>query len=118
MCLLFWKNRNTKKDNGPIEISSSGRKDMFLTGETGHATFSDHKYPQVQRYHISENKDEMNDNFKKWRVRKDNSLKTIRFFDTQRQAIVYAQGLANRNDTTIVIHKVDGSIRTQNYNKK
>jgi multiple sugar transport system ATP-binding protein len=69
-------------------------------------------------YHISQNKDENSENFKKWRVRKEGSQKTIKFFDTQTEAIDYAKSLADSNDGTIVIHKVDGSIRKQDYSKK
>lgn len=66
-------------------------------------------------YHISLNKDEKNPNYKKWRVRKQGSQKTIQYFDTQLEAIAFAQDLADKADGSIVIHKVDGSIRKQNY---
>lgn len=72
--------------------------------------------PQVKDiYHISLNKDEKNANFKRWRVRKQGSRKTIQYFDTQLEAIDFAQDLADKAGGSIVIHKVDGTIRKQNY---
>lgn len=68
-------------------------------------------------YHISQNKDEKSPNFKKWRVRKANSTKTIQYFDTQVEAIKFAEDLAEKADGHIVIHKRDGSIRKQDYSK-
>lgn len=70
------------------------------------------------KYHISMNKDETSPYFKKWRVRKEGSTKTIKYFDTQKDAIEYAQDLAEKANTSVVIHKVDGSIRKQDYSKK
>lgn len=67
------------------------------------------------KYHVSQNKDKKSAYFKQWRVRRSGSSKTIKYFDTQKEAIEYAEDLAKRNDTTVVIHKVDGSIRRQNY---
>mgnify|MGYP001409746955 FL=1 len=72
----------------------------------------------TNKYHISQNKDEKSPRFKSWRVRKAGSNKTIKFFDTQAEAIKFAEGLAERNDGSIVIHKVDGTIRKQDYTKK
>lgn len=69
------------------------------------------------KYHVSQNKDEKSEHFKSWRVRKEGSQKTIKFFPTQLEAIEYAQDLADKAGTTIVIHKVDGSIRKQDYTK-
>ncbi|MGD9909870.1 MAG: DUF2188 domain-containing protein [Candidatus Izemoplasmatales bacterium] len=70
------------------------------------------------KYHVSQNKDEKSPNFKKWRVRKEGSEKTIKFFDTQKDAIAFAEGLANAAGSSVVIHKVDGSIRKQDYTKQ
>lgn len=71
-----------------------------------------------QQYHVSQNKDEKSEFFKQWRVRKSGSDKVIKYFKTQKEAIVYAEELAKNNDTTVVIHKVDGSIRKQDYSDK
>lgn len=76
------------------------------------------KIPKVQKYHVSQNKDEDSDSFKKWRVRKEGSTKTIKFFDTQKEAIAFAEQLAESAGSSVVIHKVDGSIRKQDYTKK
>ena len=76
------------------------------------------KTPKIAKYHVSQNKDEDTENFKKWRVRKEGSEKTIKFFDTQKEAIDYAQALADTAGSTVVIHKVDGNIRKQDYTKK
>lgn len=70
------------------------------------------------KYHISMNKDESSPYFKKWRVRKEGSTKTIKYFDTQKLAIEYAEDLAEKAKTGVVIHKVDGTIRKQDYSKK
>lgn len=70
------------------------------------------------KYHVSQNKDSKSEHFKKWRVRKEGSQKTIKFFDTQVEAIEYAEDLAEKAGSSIVIHKVDGSIRKQDYTKK
>ena len=72
----------------------------------------------ANKYHISQNKDEKSPHFKSWRVRKAGSNKTIKYFETQAEAIKFAEGLAERNDGSIVIHKVDGTIRKQDYTKK
>ncbi|MDY0074978.1 MAG: DUF2188 domain-containing protein [Acholeplasmataceae bacterium] len=76
------------------------------------------KPAKIAKYHVSQNKDEGTENFKKWRVRKEGSTKTIKFFDTQKEAIDYASQLAESQGSSVVIHKVDGSIRKQDYAKK
>ncbi|MBW4258517.1 DUF2188 domain-containing protein [Methanobacterium sp. YSL] len=72
----------------------------------------------IPKYHVSQNKDKDAENFMKWRVRKESSNKTIQYFDTQKLAIDHAQDLALRAGSTVVIHKLDGSIRRQDYTKK
>lgn len=73
---------------------------------------------KTPKYHVSQNKDSESPQFKKWRVRKEGSSKTIKYFDTQKDAILYAQDLADNAGSSIVIHKVDGTIRKQTYIKK
>ncbi|HKL61625.1 MAG TPA: DUF2188 domain-containing protein [Acholeplasma sp.] len=70
------------------------------------------------RYHVSQNKDDKSQFFKKWRVRKEGSSKTIKYYDTQKEAIEVAEDLAEKAGTSIVIHKIDGKIRKQDYTKK
>jgi len=69
-------------------------------------------------YHVSQNKDKKSKFNGQWRVRKQGSSKTIKYFPTQAEAIKYAEELAESNDTSIVIHKRDGTIRKQDYSKK
>ena len=76
------------------------------------------KVVKIPKYHVSQNKDEDSENFKKWRVRKEGSTKTIKFFDTQKEAIAFAEQLAESAGSSVVIHKMDGSIRKQDYTKK
>ncbi|MBU1093853.1 MAG: DUF2188 domain-containing protein [Firmicutes bacterium] len=73
---------------------------------------------KTAKYHVSQNKDPKSDNHRKWRVRKEGSEKTIKFFETQKEAIEYADGLALAAGSSVVIHKLDGSIRKQDYAKK
>ena len=49
---------------------------------------------------------------------KSPNQKVIKLFDTQAEAIKYAQNLADNQDGCITIHKVDGKIRKQDYTKK
>lgn len=70
------------------------------------------------KYHVSQNNDEKSEFYKQWRVRKGGSKKTIKFFNTQAEAIVYAEHLAEQAGSSIVIHKMDGKIRKQDYSKK
>lgn len=69
----------------------------------------------ANKYHVSQNKDEQSSHFKAWRVRKEGSDKTIQYFKTQKEAVDFAQTLAQRHHASVVIHKVDGSIRKQKY---
>jgi uncharacterized protein YdaT len=70
------------------------------------------------KYHVSQNKDPKNDHYKEWRVRKEGSTKTIKYFNTQKEAIEFADKLAEEAGSSVVIHKLDGSIRKQDYEKK
>lgn len=70
------------------------------------------------KYHISQNKETDAEHASEWRVRKEGSTKTIKYFKTQKEAIAFAQKLAENQDSSIVIHKKDGSIRKQDYTKK
>ena len=63
-------------------------------------------------YHIAKREDG------KWQVKFAKGQKAIKLIDTQAEAIKYAKTLANNQDGSIQIHKVNGSIRKQNYNKK
>ena len=63
-------------------------------------------------YHISKRKEDG-----MWQVKFANGQKAIKLFKTQEEAIAYAKKLAVNQEGSISIHKVDGKIRKQNYNK-
>lgn len=86
--------------------------------ETKSSTEEKPKTDKVVRYHVAQNKDDTSEFKGQWRVRKEGSKKTIKYFKTQAEAIKYAETLADNNDTSIVIHKRDGSIRKQDYSSK
>lgn len=65
-----------------------------------------------QKYHISLNEDG------KWQVKGEKAGKALKLFDTQKEAIAYAKTVAGNQEGNIVIHKVDGKIRKQDYSKK
>lgn len=62
-----------------------------------------------KRYHISQRDDEM------WQVKCEGAEKALKLFSTQKEAIAYAKTVAGNQEGSIVIHKVDGSIRKQKY---
>ncbi len=62
-------------------------------------------------YHIEENKDEKNPNYKKWGIRKEGSNRTMKYFDTQKDAIEQAKTMAANNDGSVYVHKRDGGYR-------
>ena len=63
-------------------------------------------------YHVSLNDDG------KWQVKAEKASKALKLFDTQREAIAYAETIAENQDGNFVIHKKDGKIRKQDYSKK
>ena len=63
-------------------------------------------------YHVSLNEDG------KWQVKGEKAGKALKLFDTQKEAIAYAKTVAGNQEGNIVIHKVDGKIRKQDYSKK
>ena len=62
-----------------------------------------------QKYHISLNETG------KWQVKGEKAGKALKVFDTQKDAIAYAKSVAGNQEGNIVIHKVDGKIRKQDY---
>ena len=69
-------------------------------------------------YHVSQNKNDKSEHFKRWRIRLQGSKKTIKYYDTQKEALDYAKSLADNNDGSVILHGLDGRIRRQNYTKK
>lgn len=64
-------------------------------------------------YHVSLRKDDG-----KWQVKYGGGKKAIKLFDTQAEAIKFAEERADSQDGSISIHKKDGKIRKQDYSKK
>ena len=54
----------------------------------------------------------------KWQVKYGGGKKAIKLFDTQAEAIKFAEERAESQDGSISIHKRDGKIRKQDYSKK
>lgn len=103
------KKTETKKSAEPI------KNPAIETVDVDDDTVEAPQQIQANRYHISQNKDENSEHFKEWRVRKEGSEKTIKFFSTQSEAIEYADNLTKTNGGHIIIHKVDGKVRKQYY---
>lgn len=60
-------------------------------------------------YHISKHESG------KWQVKLGKGAKALKLFDTQKEAIAFAKEKADNQEGSIVIHKLDGKIRKQNY---
>ena len=71
------------------------------------------KAPTKKVYHVSLRKDDG-----KWQVKYGGGKKAIKLFDTQAEAIKFAEERANSQEGSISIHKKDGKIRKQDYSKK
>ena len=67
----------------------------------------------AKRYIITHRKDDG-----VWQVKLAKGAKVIKLFNTQKEAIDYAEALAENQDGSITIHKKDGKIRKQNYQQK
>ncbi len=106
------------KEPKPVEVKTEVKAEEKVEVKAEKPANDTPKAEKAAKYHVSQNKDEDSENFKKWRVRKEGSTKTIKFFDTQKEAIAFAEDLAEKAGSSIVIHKVDGSIRKQDYAKK
>ena len=71
------------------------------------------KAPTKKVYHVSLRKDDG-----KWQVKYGGGKKAIKLFDTQAEAIKFAEERADSQEGSISIHKKDGKIRKQDYSKK
>lgn len=65
---------------------------------------------ETKVYHISKLKDK-----NMWQVKAEGSLRALKTFIKQEDAIEYAKRVAGNNEGRIVIHKVDGSFRKLEY---
>ncbi|TVP94272.1 MAG: DUF2188 domain-containing protein [Acholeplasmatales bacterium] len=123
--MMLWFKRRKKKpetttDRGAEEhkkhpVKSGDQTDEKEVAKPESITAKEEKSESKNRYHVSQNKDESSPHYKTWRVRKEGSDKTIQYFTTQKQAIEDAEKRAKKTGGSIVIHKVDGSIRKQKY---
>ena len=68
--------------------------------------------PKKQSYHITKHTSGG------WQIKKGKAVRALKRFKTQKEAIEYAESLADSAGSSIVIHKMDGSIRKQDYKKK
>ena len=64
-----------------------------------------------KNYHVSLREDG------KWQVKSAKSTRALKLFDTQAEAIAFAKEKAENQDGNITIHKKDGKIRKQRYDK-
>ena len=71
------------------------------------------KAPSKKVYHVSLRKEDG-----KWQVKYGGGKKAIKLFDTQAEAIKFAEERADSQEGSISIHKKDGKIRKQDYSKK
>lgn len=132
MCIFWKKKKQPVNDNKkPQDLSQMDERstvmkpDIYVVEEVEpdeeevvEEEVKEEVKQKIQKYHVSQNKNKDAEYYMKWRVRKESSDKTIQYFDTQKLAIDYAQGLAAKFGTTVVIHKLDGSIRKQDYTNK
>ncbi len=121
MWFAFWRRKKTHpRTDKHIPNPSQEHKpvipsEAMIVEEITPTESMDNNKTTNPKYHVSQNKGKNTEFYKQWRVGQESSDKTIQFFDTQKQAIDYAQGLATQAKTTVVIHKLDGSIRKQDY---
>lgn len=112
------KKQEPLKKDVELEVEKTAKPQEKLSVEATEVEEEhDDKTPRETkaRYHVTQNKNKNNPNYKRWGVKLSSSSKTIKFHDTQVEAIKHAEHLAKANDTTVVIHKLDGKIRKQNY---
>ena len=60
-------------------------------------------------YHVSKNSEG------KWQVKAAGAQKALKLFNTQKEAIAYAETVSENQDGNIAIHKKDGKLRKQSY---
>lgn len=55
----------------------------------------------------------------RWAVRQSGNERATKVFDSQKDAVTHARGIAKKEGTTVYVHRKDGSISsTASYNKK
>ena len=96
----------TEEKNTTVETVKEAKK-----AKTEEA--KERKAPTKKVYHVSLRKEDG-----KWQVKYGGGKKAIKLFDTQAEAIKFAEQRADSQDGSISIHKKDGKIRKQDYSKK
>ena len=110
---LFKKQSSKEKVSTTVSVTKEDTSTEKLSTEKGsNLKNTDAKQ---RKYHVSMNHDPNSSHYKMWRVRKEHSDKTIKYFKTQKEAIAYAESLADHADSYVVVHKVDGSFRKKKY---
>lgn len=117
--LLKASTAKNKKNNITMEAGKEGHLKKAEGKEEAQQTKTveaeKEKAEVANIYHVSQNKDEKSARYKEWRVRKQGSQKTIKYFQTQKEAIEFAEQLAEKAEGSIVIHKKTGEMRKQSY---
>ena len=91
----------TKENNQEALINEV---DKETTNNETQLTEEEISYAFANRYNVSQNKDAKSPNYKRWGIKKGTSPKTIRYFDTKRQAINYAEQLSEKIGSSVVVH--------------
>ena len=78
---------------------------------------TDQNHPQIKAYKEAVEKGKTNQHVLPkggaWILRKASSLKATKIFDTQREAVKYAEAIARNQGTALFIHGEDGRIRNR-----
>ena len=109
------KANTTKKETAKKEVSkpkTAPKKAEEKKEEPG-VEEKVRKAPTKKVYHVSLRKEDG-----KWQVKYGGGKKAIKLFDTQAEAIKFAEERADSQEGSISIHKKDGKIRKQDYSKK
>lgn len=112
--MCFFRKRKQRKLE---EARQRERKNQATEPTTGKVEKLDKEETQKTEvkdiYHVSQEKEAKSEFHRQWRVRKEGSEKTIKFFKTQKEAIEFANELAEKYDGFVVVHRLDGKIRKQ-----
>jgi DNA polymerase III gamma/tau subunit len=90
--------RETTTIKKPARETQTVKKAEILTNEEGKQF--------VKAYHVSQRKE-----LKKWQVKGAGSEKAVKLFDTQKEAIEYANQLAANNGAAVRVHSRAGKMR-------
>ena len=111
------KTNTTKKETVKKETTTSKKEEPKTSTEKKEETPVEEKTTRAPSskkvYHVSLRKEDG-----KWQVKYGGGKKAIKLFDTQAEAIKFAEERADSQDGSISIHKKDGKIRKQDYSKK